>query len=157
MKVILQKDVKNLGQAGDIVSVKKGYARHFLFPKKQAMAFTKGSAAQVQHRKTLILAKKKKALDLRQNLVEKLKDIELCFVKEADEAGRLFGSLTVFELSKELQNQGYEVDKKAIKMNQALKETGEHKVLLDFGSDMKTYISVQIQAVLHKSKKTPSA
>ena len=157
MRIILQKDVKNLGQAGDIVSVKKGYARHWLLPKKWAIPFTQGSAAEAQHRKTLIEAKKKKALDLRKTLVEKLKDVNLSFVKEADEAGKLFGSLTVFEISKKLQQQGCEVDKKTVKLDQPLKETGEYKILLDFGSGMTAQIIVHVSAVVQKSKKEASS
>lgn len=153
MKIILHKDVKNLGQAGDIVFVKKGYARHWLFPRKWAIPFTKGSAAEARHRKVLIEIKKKKALDLRKTLVEKLKDVKLSFLKEADESGKLFGSLTVFEISKELQQKGYEVDKRVVKLDHPLKETGEHKVFLDFGPGMTTQIEIHISAVVHKSKK----
>ncbi|MDE0120086.1 MAG: 50S ribosomal protein L9 [Bdellovibrionales bacterium] len=161
MRVILQKDVKNLGQAGDIISVKKGYARHLLFPKKWAIPFTEGSAAAVRHRQKLIEVKQKKALVLRQALVEKLKDLKLSFVKEADASGKLFGSLTAFEISKELRLQGYEVDKKVIKLEPPLKEIGEHKILLDFGLEMKTEIHVHVSSPASKkenakSKKSPS-
>ncbi len=156
MKVILQKDLKNLGQAGDIVSVKKGYARHLLFPKKWAIPFTDGSASQVRHRQQMIECKKKKALLLRQTLVDKLKGLTLSFTKEADSSGRLFGSLTVFEVSKQLQLQGYEVGKKAIKMENPLKETGEYTLLLDFGSDMKTEIKVHISPAVSKKKEASS-
>jgi len=154
MRIILQKDVKNLGQAGDTVSVKKGYARHFLIPGKWAIPFTKGSAKEVLHRKQWIEAKKKKALNARQSLVEKLKTVSLSFEKSADTSGHLFGSVTVFEISKQLQDQGYEVDKKVIKLDQPLKITGEHKVLLDFGSNIKTDIVLNIKPAILKNKKT---
>lgn len=147
MRIILQKDVKNLGQVGDIVSVKRGYARHLLFPKKLAIPFTKGSASEARHRKVLIEAKKKKALNLRESLLEKLKGINISFVKSADSSGKLFGSVTNFEISKKLLIQGYEVDKRFLKLAHPLKETGEHKVLLDFGSDRKTEINIHISAL----------
>ena len=155
MRIILQKDVKNLGLAGDIVSVKKGYARHFLFPKKWAIPFTEGSAAEAKHRQKVIESKKKKALNSRQGLVENLKDIELSFIKEADEkTGHLFGSLTVFEISKALQQKGFEVDKRVIKQDLPIKEVGEHKVLLDFGGDLKTEVKVDISPSTKKVEKT---
>ena len=144
MRVILQKDIKNLGLTGDIVSVKKGYARHFLFPKKQAIAFTKASAGEARHRRQMMEFKKKKALNLRKSLTEKLKDLKLSFVKSVGREGRLFGSVTAFEIAKKLQEQGCEVDKRSVKLPQALKSPGEHEVLLDLGSDMKTQITVQI-------------
>lgn len=146
MRVILQKDVKNLGQAGDIVEVKKGYARHLLFPKKWAIVFTEGSKVQAQHRKFFIESKKKKALKSRQTLVEKLRDVKISFIKEADNSGNLFGSVTVFEISKQLYLQGYEVDKKIIKLTQPLKMVGDYNVSLDFGSDIKTEIKVNISS-----------
>ena len=157
MKIILQQDVKNLGQTGDIVSVKKGYARHWLFPKKWAIPFTKARAAEAQHQKTLIEAKKKKALDLRKTLVGKLKEVSLFFKKQAEQSGKLFGSLTVFEIAKQLQQKGYEVDKTAVKLDQPLKNTGVHKVLLDFGSGITTYIEVHISADLPKKKNDTSS
>lgn len=157
MRVILQKDLKNLGQAGDIVSVKKGYARHWLFPKKWAIPFTEGSASQVRHRQQMIESKKKKALSLRKTLVDKLEGLTLSFEKEADSSGRLFGSLTVFEISKQLQLQGYEVGKKAIKLEQPLKETGEHTLLLDFGSDMKAEIKIHISPAVSKKKSSETS
>ena len=152
MRVILQKDLKNLGQAGDIVSVKKGYARHVLFPKKWAIPFSQGSVAEVRHRQQWIESKKKKALSLRQALIEKLKGVKLSFVKEADSSGHLFGSLTVFEISKQLQLQGYEVDKKIIKLDHPIKETGEYTLLLDFGSEITTEIKVHISPAVSKKK-----
>ena len=152
MRVILQKDIKNLGLTGDIVSVKKGYARHFLFPKKQAIAFTTASAGEARHRRQMMEFKKKKALSLRKSLTEKLKDLKLSFVKSAGQEGRLFGSVTAFEIAKKLQEQGFEVDKRSIKLPQALKSTGEHEILLDLGSDMKTQITVQISPTLPKKE-----
>ena len=152
MQVILTKDIKHIGQAGDIVSVKKGYARNFLLLKKWAIPFTAGSAKETRHRKEWILSQKKKALSLRQSLAEKLKGLKLSFVKEASPDGKLFGSITVLDISKELNAKGYEVDKKIIKLTHPLKEIGEHKVCLEFNSDLKVDILIDITAV--KTKKS---
>ncbi len=150
MRIILQKDVKNLGQTGDIVSVKKGYARHLLFPKKWAVPWTKSSAGEVRHRKEWIEIKKKKALSLREALLKKLKGLKLSFLKSADASGKLFGSVTVFEISRELERQGYEVDKKVIKLDHPIKQTGDFEVLLDFGSGLKTEINIQVSPLTKK-------
>lgn len=128
MQVILQKDVKNLGQAGQIVSVKNGYARHFLFPRKMAILYTKAGAKEQAHREQWITAKQKKALLLRQNLLEKLQSIEISFTKEADASGHLFGSVTVTNIAKELENKSYEVQKKWILLERPLKQVGEYIV-----------------------------
>ncbi len=145
MRVILQKDLKHLGMTGDIVSVKKGYARHFLFPKKQAIPFTEGSARYVRHRQKMMEFKKKKALNLRKSQKEKLENMSLSFIKPAGEENRLFGSVSALEIAKKLQKQGFsDLDKKAVKLPQALKTLGEHEVILDLGSDIKTQIIVKI-------------
>ena len=152
MKVVLTKDLKNIGHAGDIVSVKKGYARNFLLVKNWAKPWTKGSLKETRHRKAWILTQQKKALALRQSLAEKLKGLKLSFVKEASLEGKLFGSLTALDIAKELNVQGYEVDKKSIKMDQALKETGEHQVALDLGNNMKTELMIHISSPKTKKK-----
>ena len=145
MRVILQKDIKAIGLTGDIISVKKGYARHFLFPKKQAIPFTQGSAREVQHRQKMIEFKKKKALSLRKSLSEKLQNIRLSFTKPAGKENRLFGSVTALEIAKKLQEQGFnEIDKKVVKLPQALKTLGEHELFLELGPDTKARIIVEI-------------
>ena len=157
MQVILQKDVKSLGYTGDIVSVKAGYARNFLFPKKCAMPVSSGTKAQAQHQKQLIESKKKKALSLRGALIEKIKGLKLDFKKEADTAGRLFGSVSAFEISKKLEEQSYEVDKRAIKLEKPLKLVGEHQVPVDMGGDLKTKITINIIPVLIVKKREEHA
>ena len=154
MQVILTKDVKNIGQAGDIVSVKKGHARNFLLVKKLAIPWTEGSAESARHRQQWILAKQKKALILRKSVAEKLKDLKISFVREAGLEGKLFGSLTVLDISKELNAKGYEVDKKVIKLDHPLKEVGDHKVLLEFGSDLKVELLISITSS-NKAKNQP--
>ena len=150
MRVILKKDVQNVGLAGDIVTVKNGYARHYLFPKKQAVIFTEGSAKEAKHRKQWIEAQKKKALELRKTLAEKIQGQKLSFVKSADAKGKLFGSLTSFEISKALNIKGFEIDKRSIKLDHPIKETGEHTVPLAWGTDLKAEISVKITASIDK-------
>jgi len=154
VQVILQKDIKNLGYAGDIVSVKPGYARNFLFPKNQALPVSKGTKAQVQHQNQLIEVKKKKALALRMTLVDKLKGVKLEFKKEADSKGRLFGSVSAFVISKQLEAQELEVDKRAIKLEKPLKLIGEHQVLVDMGKDLKAELIVNIIPIVSAKKMT---
>ncbi len=153
MQIILQKDVKNLGSVGDVVSVKKGYARHFLFPKKWAIPFTKAKQAELLHRQKVIEAKKKKALKLRQKLIKEINTLTLHFIKEADSSGYLFGSVTAFAISQEFEKKGYEVDKKFIQLPAPLKKDGEHCVLLDLGDGIKTEIKILIEAHVPKKKK----
>lgn len=146
MKVILHKDVKNLGEAGDIVSVKKGYARHFLFPGKWASAFTEGRQSELAHRKFLVESKKKKAQVLRKTMMEKLKEARLCFIRQTDSKGRLFGSVSAFDISKKMEELGFMVDKKYIKLKAPFKQTGSYTVDLKWKEDLKTSLRIHVQA-----------
>lgn len=144
MKVLLQKDVKNLGQTGDIVSVKNGYARHCLFPKKWALFLTEGRKKEQVHRRHLIQAKRKKAARDRKTLADRLKEEELSFTKQVDGKGKLFGSVSAFDISRKLEEKGFMVDKKHIQLRSPLKESGTHEVALKWGQDLESKIKVHI-------------
>ena len=133
--------------------MKKGYARHFLFPKKWAMVFTKGRQSEAKHRQSIIESKKKKAIQERKSLADKLKDIRLTFIKQVDSKGHLFGSVNAFEISKQLEEKGYYVDKKSIRLSIPIKEVGSHKVVLQWNSDLKTDIEVMIKSSHPSSEK----
>ena len=144
MKVLLQKDVKNLGQAGDIVSVKNGYARHFLFPKKWALVLTEGRKKEQRHRQHLIQIKRKKAAQARKTLADRLKGEELSFTKQVDDRGRLFGSVSAFDISKKLEGKGFMVDRKHIQLPSPLKESGTHEVTLKWAKNLESKIQIHI-------------
>ncbi len=156
MQVILQKDVKNLGQTGQTVNVKKGYARHFLFPKKWAVPLTKARACELTHREKWIEAKKKKALSLRQTLLEKLQNTQISFAQPADSSGKLFGSVNANHIVKELEKQGFDISKKWIQMDRPIKQTGEHKIPIQLNNEKKSAVNltIQIEPIL-RSPATP--
>ena len=152
MKLILQKDVKNLGKAGDQVLVKKGYARNFLIPQGQALPLNKDRLKAWKHQKVIIEAKKRKAVSERKALIEKLSSIKLKFEKESLKNGRLFGSVTAYEISQALENiHKISVDKRDISLI-ALKTVGDHKVTISLDSEQKTDITVSIKGKITKKE-----
>lgn len=154
MRIILQKDVKNLGQAGQVVSVKNGYARYFLFPKKYAVPYTKAGAKEMAHREKWITAKQKKALLVRQSQIEKLQNIQVSFAKEADSSGHLFGSVTVSDIVRELEKQGHEIPKRWIVLERPFKAVGEHQLSIQPDSQTgSASIQVCITATVKKTSK----
>ena len=162
MQVILQKDVKNLGLTGHVVSVKRGYARHFLFPKKWAVPFTKARASETAHRQQWIASRQKKARKERGVWFEKLQNTSLSFTREADAHGHLFGSVSPADIARELEKQNYEVDKKWVVLERPLKKTGEHKVTLKVESHTSTIVvtiepSKTIKTPAEKAKKAKTA
>ena len=152
MKLILQKDVKNLGKAGDQVLVKKGYARNFLIPKGQALPLNKDRLKAWKHQQIIIEARKRKALEERKKLIEKLSSLRLKFEKESLKDGRLFGSVTAFDISHVLETKhNISVDKRDISPA-ILKTAGEHKAVIQLDKEHKTDIAVVIKAKTVKKR-----
>lgn len=148
MKVILQKDVKDLGKVGDLVNVSTGYARNFLFPRKLAMLATETSVTEWTHLKKVAEVKKKKALVGRQEVIGKLKGITLTFKLEAaGESEKLFGSVTTMDISKELDKQGYSIDKRDIHLEEPIRQLGQHKAQVKFGEGLEAEVTVVVEKV----------
>src|SRR4051812_8749553 len=115
MKVILQTDVKDLGKVGELVNVTNGYARNFLFPRKLAVVATEQRETEWNHLKKVADIKKKKAMSARQEVVGKLQGLTLTFKLEASaESEKLFGSISNHDISKKLETQGFQVDRRDI-------------------------------------------
>ena len=148
MQVILKKDVQNIGEAGDLVNVKDGYARNFLIPKNFAEVATEGALKNREQNIARIKAKQEKlhqeALD-KAAQIEKLGQIEL--TAKAGESGKLFGTITTKKLCEELKEQaGIEVDRKTVSLNAPINKVGEFTMLIKLTSKVKTELKVVITA-----------
>ena len=148
MQVILRKDVQNLGEAGDMVNVKDGYARNFLLPQNLAEAATAGAVKNREQNLARIKAKQEKlhagALETAQK-IEKLGKLE--FSAKAGESGKLFGTITTKKLSEELlAKSGIEVDKKNITLSAPINKVGEYTMLIKLTSKVKTELAVLVMA-----------
>ena len=153
MKLILQKDVKNLGKTGDQVFVKKGYARNFLIPKGQAIPLNKARLKVWKHQKIIIEAKKRKALVERKTLIERMSSIKLSFEKESLKDGKLFGSVTAHEISQALEKiYNISVDKRDLSCS-ILKTVGDHTVVVSLDPKHKTDLMVSIKGKVTKKAK----
>ena len=128
MKVILQKDIPNLGDAGDIKEVAEGYARNYLLPKKLVMPADESSKRAMDHQKKLIKIKKDKRRKDSEKLSQGLASLELTIKAQVGEEGKLFGSVTSMDIARELKAKGFEIDKRKIVLEQPIKQTGEFQV-----------------------------
>ncbi len=144
MKVILQKDVKDLGKVGDVVNVSQGYARNFLFARKLASQATENSVKEWEHLQKVAEAKKKKATSDRQALAEKVEGTTLTFKAQAGEGDQLFGSIGQYEVSSEFAKQGLEIDKKDVVL-ESIKMLGQYKATVNFGGDVKADFTVVVE------------
>lgn len=144
MKVVLQKDVKDLGKVGEVVNVKNGFARNFLFPRKLASEASDKNVKQWEHLKQVAEAKKKKAKVERKEVIEKINGQTVSFKVEASESDKLFGSISNYEISKELEGLGFSVDKKDIYI-EPIKVLGQHKAEIKLGEDLSAEINILVE------------
>ena len=145
MKVILQKDISNLGDAGDIKEVADGYARNFLLPKNLVMVANDSSKKAVEHQNKLIKIKKEKRKKESEKTIAKIKDIVVNLKVQVGEEGKLFGSITTMDIAKELKLQGFEIDKRKIQLENPIKEEGEFKVAVKLEEGLSTKIKVVVE------------
>ena len=148
MQVILKKDVQNLGEAGELVNVKDGYARNFLLPKNFAEVATEGALKNREQNLARIQAKQEK---LHQEAlakaaeIEKLGQIELS--AKAGESGKLFGTITTKKLCEELKEKAnIEVDRKTVSLNAPINKIGDFTMLIKLTSKVRTELKVIVTA-----------
>ncbi|MCC2677877.1 MAG: ribosomal protein [Pseudobdellovibrio sp.] len=145
MKVILQKDVKDLGKVGDLVNVSEGFARNLLFPRKLALEATEKRVNEYNHLKRVAESKKKKALAERQELLNKIKGTTVNFKLNAGDNDKLFGTVTTSDISKALDKAGFAVDRKDIHLEEPIKVLGTHKATIRYAEGLETQIQVAVE------------
>ncbi len=148
MQVILKKDVQNLGEQGDLVQVKDGYARNYLLPQNFAEIATKGALQNREQNLARIQAKQER---LHQEALAKAEEIEkfatLELSAKAGESGKLFGTITTKKLCEELQAKaGIEVDRKTVSLNAPINKIGSYTMLIKLTSKVKTELTVNVTA-----------
>ena len=148
MQVILKKEVQNIGEAGDLVNVKDGYARNYLIPKNFAEPATDGALKNREQNLARIKAKQEKLHQealAKAEQIEKLGSIELS--AKAGESGKLFGTITTKKLCEELKEKsGIEVDRKTVSLNAPINKIGEYTMLIKLTSKVKTELKVTVTA-----------
>ena len=145
MQVILLEKVANLGTLGDIVKVKDGYGRNFLIPQGKAKRATEGNKAEFAAKRADLEKKQAEILVAAQARAEKLAGFMLQISQKAGVDGRLFGSVTNYDIAEALNAQGYDVSKAEIRMpNGPLKVVGDHHVSVALHTDVVVDITVSV-------------
>lgn len=145
VQVILREDVHSLGDAGDIVSVKPGYARNYLLPKGMALLATTARINALEHEKRVISEKLAKELGDLEAVKAKLQGMALEFVMQVGEEGKLFGSVTAANIADALAEKGLEVDRRKIALPEPIKTVGEHTVTMRLRSDVIADFTVEVK------------
>ena len=136
MKVILKEDVHNLGQQGDVVEVKSGYARNYLMPQKLAILFTRQQQKSIEEAQRVEERKLEREKDQLQSVLKQVEDLSLSLKMQSEEDSKLFGSVTKLDIVKLLEENGITVDKKYVDLSSPIKTLGEHKVNIVFTKEM---------------------
>jgi len=145
MQIILLEKVVNLGQLGDVVKVKDGYARNFLIPKGKAKRANAANLAEFEQRRAELEKAQVAALAAATAKAEKLEGLMVQISQKAGVDGRLFGSVTNHDIADALKAQGIEIEKGDIRMPLGpLKQIGDHPLVVDLHSDVHATITVSV-------------
>ena len=148
MIVILNKDIKGTGKAGDVVKVSDGYARNMLIPKGWATEATEGNVRSLEKQKAVAAEKKAAEKAAAQAQAEKIRELSVIIKTKAGDGGKIFGSITSKDIAEALQNQHkITVDKKKIQLANPVKMTGEMDVAIKLYPEVSTTLKVIITAV----------
>jgi len=146
IKVILRQNVAELGNSGDVVSVKPGYARNFLLPRGLAFEATTANIRQLEEEKRRTDAKAKRDFLEARRRASQLENVSLTFQANAGEEGKLFGSITSADIADRLKEQGldFEVDKRDVELEEPIKSLGVYNVAVRLHTDVKPEIKIWV-------------
>ncbi len=136
MKLILKKDVENVGNEGDVVDVKPGFGRNFLIPQKLAITFSKPQLKRIEEKRIQEDRKIEKQKDVLLGLLEKVSELDIAIKMKSEDGEKLFGSVTKTDIEKLLVEKDIIFDKKYIDLSSPIKTLGEHDINVRFSSDI---------------------
>ena len=145
MKIILKKEVANLGEAGDVVEVKSGYGRNYLIPQGFACAATQSALKQLEETKRQRAHKEAKYVADAEALAAKLAETPVQIAVKVSESGKIYGSVTTAQVAEALAAAGLEIDKKDIALD-AVKELGTYEASVKCYKGIKGSVKVEVVA-----------
>lgn len=145
MRIILMEDVKKIGNRGEVVEVKDGYARNYLIPRGLAVQATKANMRNLEHLQTVAADKVQKEEEEAKALAERLAGVEVTITAKTGEGGRLFGSVTSQDIADALKSVAeVEVDKRRIEMDDPIKSLGEYLVPVKLYQGVTAEVTVKV-------------
>jgi len=144
MKIILREDIEKLGEAGEIVDVKPGYFRNYLEPKQMAMRATDSNRAIFEEEKRMRDVRENKARHEAEKLADKLRNVSLNAVVQVGEEDKVFGSVTSQDIAKLLKEEGFEIDKRDILLDEPIKALGIYTVPVKLHKDVDAEVKVWV-------------
>jgi len=144
MDVILRQDVDTLGKAGEVVSVKDGYARNFLLPRGLALQATEASKRRLESERAGKAKVQAAVVDGARAIAQKVEAVSVTFTMKAGEGDKLFGSVTAADIAARLAAEGFSIDKKQVELDEPLKALGVYKVPVRLHADVRPEVRVWV-------------
>jgi large subunit ribosomal protein L9 len=145
MQIILQEDIEKLGHRGDVVTVKPGYARNFLLPRKLAVEASAGNLKAIEKIRGSLAKKTATEMDAAQKQAAALNGVELSFTRKTGENDQLFGSVTTGDIADALEAQGFKIDKRQIHTAEPVKALGDFRATIKVFRDITAEVKVQVK------------
>ena len=146
VEVILRDDVPHLGKIGDVVRVKPGYARNFLFPRGLAIEASGKNLRVLEHQKRVIGAKAERERKSADAVAKSLEGMKLSVKARAGEEGRLFGSVTNLDVERLLADKGFQIDRRRIALDEPIKQLGTFPIVVQVGRDTRATVELTVEA-----------
>ena len=146
VEVILRDDVPSLGKIGQVVRVKPGYARNYLFPRGLAVEANRKNLHVLEHNKRVIAAKADRERKGAEGVAAKLNGLKLTVPARAGEEGRLFGSVTNLDVERLLADKGFKVDRRRIELAEPIKQLGTYPIVVQIGRDVRATVELTVVA-----------
>lgn len=144
MRVILKQDVENLGKKGDIVNVSPGFGRNYLIPKKLAIEVTSSNMKMIEIEQQALRKRVERDRLSTLEIIHKLNDLTLTFRRKAGEKDLIFGSVSAGDIKESLAEQGFDIDKKKILLEEPIKRLGNYSVPIRLTPEEKAEIRIEI-------------
>jgi large subunit ribosomal protein L9 len=146
VQIILNEDVPNLGRTGDVVKVRPGYARNYLFPRKLAVEANPKSIRAFEHHKRIALGKREAQTTEANEVKRKLEALHITIGAHAGEEGKLFGSVTNIDIERALREKGISVERRKIHLAEPIKQLGEFTVPVRLQPEVEASLKVEVKA-----------
>lgn len=144
MQLVLKRSIEHLGRVGDVVNVKAGYARNFLMPNGLAVPVTKANLALIEKEREQALAEEAARLKDLKAIAERIAQSAITIEARAGQDGQLFGSVNAATIAKAVQDKGFSIEEKQIRIDQPIKQIGVYDVKIHLIGDLETTIKVWV-------------
>jgi len=146
LQIILTEDVPSVGDVGEVLNVKPGFARNYLLPRGLALLASSKNRRQFEHQKKTVGFKAIKAREAATAIAKRLEGVSLDFARKVGEQDKLFGSVTSIDIEQALADKGIEIDRRRIRLSDPIKALGDYKVSIKLQAELAAEISVTVSA-----------